>query len=180
MYPAPDEISDRENVTGGTTPVDATVSVLSVISCHSDNQGRGRGLSFNAWKQKVQATRSNGSARSIARRERSSLAVTTIPARQPPPPKAPPKPKLPPDEQDFRSIVDVMERHGRRVGTAILGKARRRWLERKPRDPNSPYSNRLAAVLANMAAAGVIERRGQHFVPGPRYHDYLGQAVLQT
>lgn len=102
--------------------------------------------------------------------------------RQPRPPKPPPKPKpkLPPDEQDFRSIVDVMERHGRRVGSLILGKARRRWLERKPRDPSSPYANRLADVLAQMVAAGVIERMGVHYVPGPRYSDFLPQNVLQN
>jgi len=96
----------------------------------------------------------------------------------PRPPKAPANPKLPPDEQDFRSIIDVMEKHGRRVGSAILGKARRRWLERKPRNPSSPYANRLADVLANMTAAGVIDRRGLQYVPGPRYQQFLPDAVL--
>ena len=62
--------------------------------------------------------------------------------RQPPPskePKEPPKPKLPPDEQDFLSIVDVLERHGRKVGTAILGKARRSagWKGRPGDHPRS-------------------------------------------
>ncbi len=98
----------------------------------------------------------------------------------PRPAKAPPKPKLPPDEQDFRSIVDVMERHGRKVGSMILGKARRRWTEKKPRNPDSPHANRLADVLAQMVAAGVIQRQGLHYVPGPRYQDFLPQIVLQN
>jgi hypothetical protein len=92
-----------------------------------------------------------------------------------PPPKAPPKANLPPDEQDFQSIMDVMEKHGRTIGSGVLGRDRRRWLERKPRNPNSPYTNRLADVLAQMVAAGVIERRGMQYVPGPRYQDYLPQ-----
>ena len=102
--------------------------------------------------------------------------------RQPKQPKEPSKPKLPADlvTQDFASIVALMEKHGRRVGTAILGKARRRWLERKPRDPSSPYANRLADVLAAMTASGVIERKGLHYIPGPRYSDFLPQYVLQN
>ena len=97
--------------------------------------------------------------------------------RQAPPPKAPPKRKLPPDEQDFRSIVDVMEKHNRKVGSMILGKARRRWTERKPRNPESPYANPLADVLAQMTAAGVIAKQGVHYIPGPRYDAFLPQTV---
>ena len=105
--------------------------------------------------------------------------------KKPRPPKSPPKPKLPPKEQDFRSIVDVLERHRRKVGTAILGKARRRWLERKPRDPRSPYANRLADVLAAMEHDEVLLRKkgesgGTVWVPGPRYQDYLPKAGLQS
>ena len=107
--------------------------------------------------------------------------------RQPPQPKEPKeplKPKLPPDEQDFRSIVDVLERHGRKVGTAILGKARRRWLERKPRDPSSRYANRLADVLAAMERGGVLQPKhggsgGNVWVPGPRYAEFLPRTVSQ-
>jgi hypothetical protein len=98
--------------------------------------------------------------------------------RQPPPPKAPPKPEMPRQEKLFRSIVELMEKHGRKVGSAILGKFRRRWVERK--DPSGKYPNLLAAVLADMTAAGVIERQGLHFVPGPRYSEFLPQTVLQT
>ena len=59
--------------------------------------------------------------------------------RQPKPPKAPPKPEMPREERLFRSIVDVMEKHGRKVGSAILGKVRRRWVERG--DPSGNHPN---------------------------------------
>lgn len=77
-----------------------------------------------------------------------------------------------------------MERHGRKVGTAILDKARRRWLEWKPRDPSSQYPNRLADVMAAMELDGVLQRRqggsgGKVWVPGPRYSEFLPQAVPQ-
>ena len=81
------------------------------------------------------------------------------PARQQPPPPRPPKPDLPPDERDYRSIVDVLEKNGRNVSMAVLGKVRRRWLERPPRDPSSPYPNRLADVLARMVTDGVLAKQ---------------------
>ena len=90
-----------------------------------------------------------------------------------------PKPqRLPPDEQDFRSIIDVMERHGQRLTLDILGKARRRWLERLPRDVTSPHPNRLVDVLARMIADGVLQEKqtragGRLFVPGRRYGDFV-------
>jgi hypothetical protein len=92
-----------------------------------------------------------------------------------------PKPQveMSPDERDYRSIVAVMEAHGRRANLAILGRDRRRWLERKPRDPNSRHPHRLADVLAKMIADGVLEERrtlagGRLFVPGPRYQEFVG------
>jgi hypothetical protein len=90
-----------------------------------------------------------------------------------------PKPqRLPPDEQDYRSIIDVMERHGQRLTLDILGKARRRWLERPPRDATSPHPNRLADVLARMVADGVLQEKqtragGRLFVPGRRYGEFV-------
>jgi hypothetical protein len=96
------------------------------------------------------------------------------PNRRPPPPPEPAKPKYPPDEQDYRSIVDVIERSGRKANMAVLGKLRRRWLERAPRDPSSPHPNRLADVLARMVADGVLEKAGAKFIPGPSYAKYLG------
>lgn len=86
--------------------------------------------------------------------------------------------KLPPDQQDFASIVSVMERNGRRVTLSQLQKDRRRWMERSPRDPKSPHPNRLDDVLANMLAASVlVEKRtrkgGRYFEPGPEYGKYV-------
>ncbi len=85
--------------------------------------------------------------------------------------------RLPPDEQDFRSIIDVMERNGQRLTLDILGKARRRWLERPPRDTTSPHPNRLADVLAKMVADGILQEKttragGRLFVPGRRYGEF--------
>jgi len=85
----------------------------------------------------------------------------------------PVKPKYPPDEQDYRSVVDVIERSGRAANLAILGRLRRRWLERPPRDPNSPHANRLTDVLARMIGDGVLSKTGAKFIPGPNYTSYL-------
>jgi hypothetical protein len=95
--------------------------------------------------------------------------------RRPAPAPKPPKPKYPPDEQDYRSIIDVIERSGRQANLAVLGKLRRRWLERSPRDPNSPYPNRLADVLARMVQDGVLGKQGARYIPGPQYSRYLAQ-----
>lgn len=84
------------------------------------------------------------------------------------------KPKLPPDEQDYRSLVDVIERSGRQANLAVLGRLRRRWMERPPRDPSSPYPNRLADVLARMVADGVLQKQGARYIPGPLYAKWLG------
>jgi hypothetical protein len=93
--------------------------------------------------------------------------------RQPSPPPKPPKPKYSPDEQDYRSIVDVIERSGRQANMAQLGHYRRRWLERSPRDPSSPHPNRLADVLARMVTDGVLRKQGARYIPGPQYSRYL-------
>ena len=61
------------------------------------------------------------------------------PVSQQPPAPEPSEPELSPDERDFRSIVDVLEKNNRSVSMAVLGKSRRRWMERPPRDPNSSY-----------------------------------------
>ena len=98
--------------------------------------------------------------------------------------RVPPKPQveMSPDEKDFRSIVAVMEQHGRKANMAILGKARRRWLERKPRDPASRHRNRMEDVLARMVADGVIEERrsaagSRVFVAAQNYGRYVGTPV---
>ncbi len=97
--------------------------------------------------------------------------------KEPRPPKTS-KPEMPRQERLFRSIVELLERHGRRCGSSILGKFRRRWVERA--DPSGKYPNLLTAILAAMTASAVIERQGLHYVPGPRYSEFLPQSVMQN
>jgi hypothetical protein len=85
----------------------------------------------------------------------------------------PPKPTYSPDEQDYRSILQVLERNGKSASLAVLGSQRSRWLATKPRDPNSPYPNRLADVLARMVRDGVLQKQGTRYVPGVNYVRYL-------
>lgn len=59
-------------------------------------------------------------------------------------------------QRDYTSILSVIDRLGRPIGTADLGRYRRRWLEYPPRDPASGYRNRLEEVLAKMVADGVL------------------------
>jgi hypothetical protein len=100
-------------------------------------------------------------------------ATQPDPNRRPAAPPKPPKPTYPPDEADFRSIVDVIERSGRQANLAVLGKLRRRWLERSPRDPSSQYPNRLADVLARMVQDNVLQKVGARYIPGPLYSRFL-------
>ena len=96
------------------------------------------------------------------------------PVRQQPPQPRRPKPDLPPGELDYRSIVDVLEKNGRSVSMAVLGKVRRRWLERQPRDPSSPHPNRLADVLARMVARRRAGEERHTICAGGSYARYLG------
>jgi hypothetical protein len=80
-------------------------------------------------------------------------------------------------EKDFASIVSVVERFGRPVGSAELGKYRRRWLEYPPRDPNSGFRNRLEEVLDLMVKEGVLKTvkgaaGGIRYEPGPNFEKY--------
>ena len=86
-----------------------------------------------------------------------------------------PKPlaHLSPDVRDYISILQVIQAAGGRATMALLGKKRRRWLERKPRSPASPERTRLHDVLANMLADGVLERHGAAYVLGPNSPQYL-------
>ena len=88
--------------------------------------------------------------------------------------KRPKKPKsnLPPDVQDYLSILDVVEKAGGRATSALLGKKRARWYERKPRNPNSPHKTRLHDVLARMVEDGVLAKHGAAYVPGPSYQTF--------
>jgi hypothetical protein len=94
--------------------------------------------------------------------------------RQQPPAPEPSEPEFSPDERDFRSIVDVLEKNNRSVSMAVLGKSRRRWMERPPRDPSSSQPNRLADVLTKMVQDGVLVKNGTRYVPGPDYAAYVG------
>lgn len=66
----------------------------------------------------------------------------------------------------------MLEKHGRSVSMLVLGKVRRRWLERPPRAPSSCQPNRLVDVLARMVEDGVLVKQGARYVPGPRYAAY--------
>jgi hypothetical protein len=55
---------------------------------------------------------------------------------------------------------------------ALLGKKRRRWLERKPRDPNSPHKTRLHDVLARMVDDGLLSKHGFAYIPGPALQQF--------
>ena len=100
---------------------------------------------------------------------------------RPPKPKQPPKPKLDPNTADYRSVVDVLEKAaGHRKTLSLLMSKRSRWREYAPRSADSPHKNRLYDVLANMVRDGVLTKDGAAFVPGPRYQEFLPQAVLQN
>ena len=101
------------------------------------------------------------------------VAPRPVATRRPAQPFKLPTPKYPPDEQDYRSIVQVLERNGRAASMAVFGSQRSRWLERAPRDPSSPHPNRLADVLSRMVADGVLAKQGARYVPGRNYARYL-------
>jgi hypothetical protein len=68
-----------------------------------------------------------------------------------------PRPVLSDKERDYASIVHVVARFKRPVGSADLGRFRRRWLEYPPRDRTSGHRNRLEEVLARMVQDGVLK-----------------------
>ena len=110
-------------------------------------------------------------------------------SNQPMPPKRKPtktvKPKLEPGkDKDFTSIVSVIDKlGGRPVGSADLGRYRRRWLEYPPRDAASGFKNRLEEVLSNMVREGVLRasrttKGATLYLPGPEFEKY--QAMLRS
>jgi hypothetical protein len=60
-------------------------------------------------------------------------------------------------QRDYESIVSVLTRFDRPVGTSDLGRFRRRWLEYPPRDPSSGHRNRLEEVLEKMTHDDVLK-----------------------
>jgi hypothetical protein len=93
-----------------------------------------------------------------------------------------PKPVVSDQERDYASIASVIARFERPVGTADLGKYRRRWLEYPPRTPGSGHRNRLEEVLEAMVRDGVLRatqtRNGATvYQPGPRFEEFHRQEV---
>ena len=101
-----------------------------------------------------------------------------VPARQQPPAPRPPKPDLSPDEQDYRSIVDVLEKNNRSVSMAVLGKSRRRWLERPPTRPEQPAPEPACRRAGPNGADGVLVKNGTRTCRARATPDTLGRRSL--
>ena len=102
-------------------------------------------------------------------------------ANQPSPTRRTPvrtvKPVLSPKERDYRSIVAVIEKFDRPVGSADLGRFRRRWLEYAPRTAGSGYRNRLEETLSMMVRDRVLTavttaKGATVYSPGPHFDQY--------
>jgi len=92
-------------------------------------------------------------------------------------PVKPVKPVLSEKERDYRSIAEVIARFDRPVGTADLGRYRRRWLEYPARNPDSGHRNRLSEVLARMVEDGVLRATRTSagalvYSAGPHFQQY--------
>jgi len=103
--------------------------------------------------------------------------LDTKPAKRPKRERSAPKLKLPPDVQDYLSIIDVIERAGGAASMAVLGKKRRRWLERKPRNPNSPHKTRLHDVLGNMLSLEILQKDGPRYRLGRNANQFKANAA---
>jgi hypothetical protein len=84
--------------------------------------------------------------------------------------------QLPPDVRDFISIISVIQAAGGGASMGLFGTKRRRWLERKARNPTSPHPTRLHDVLANMVTNRVLEKHGATYVLGPNAQKYIDLA----
>src|SRR5262245_28590056 len=92
----------------------------------------------------------------------------------------PARPVLSDRERDYASIVSVVARFDRPVGSADLGRVRRRWLEYPPRDAASGYRNRREGVLAARVRYGVLRAMrtaggATVYGPGPGFEVYNRQ-----
>jgi len=106
--------------------------------------------------------------------------LDTPPTKRPKHNRSTPKPTLPPDVRDYLSIIDVIEKNGGAASMAVLGKKRRRWLERKPRSPNGPHKDRLHDVLARMVDDGVLVKRGPLYAQGPHFQQFKDKAAAHA
>jgi hypothetical protein len=91
------------------------------------------------------------------------------------------RPVLSDRERDYASIASVVARFDPPVGSADLGRFRRRWLEYPPRDAASGYRNRLEEVLAAMVRDGVLKVMrtaggATVYSPGPEFDRYHQRA----
>jgi hypothetical protein len=170
----------RKRTTTDMPLVDLFVSIMKGAGTRNQRIRFGHGKADTMRKMIVQTVQQyayktqNWHLLRLLNRFRDFQGNSPDPARpKPARPQKPPKPTYPPDEQDYRSIVDVLEKHGRSVSMMVLGKVRRRWLERPPRDPSSCQPNRLLDVLARMIQDGVLRKVGARYVPGPEYSRYL-------
>ena len=92
------------------------------------------------------------------------------------------KPLLPEKERDYASILSVIDKVGRPVGSADLGKYRRRWLEYPPRNSASGFRNRLEETLDSMVREGVLSairtaKGAFMYTPGPLASSYQQSAA---
>jgi hypothetical protein len=177
-YEMLDDLVDllRHQSTPGLSLADLFLSILKGEGTRLQRSRFGHALADIGRKQIVQTIHKyaqksqNWSLLGLLDRIQNPDTAKPVNRQQPP---RPPKPNVSPDEQDYRSIVQVLERNGRSVSMAILGRDRRRWMEWPPRDPGSRQPNRLADVLARMVADGVLKKQGTRYVPGPNYARYL-------
>jgi hypothetical protein len=93
-----------------------------------------------------------------------------------------PRPVLSDQERDYASILAVVDRLQRPVGSADFGKYRRRWLDYPARDAASGHRNRLEEVLARMVKEGALvarqTRQGAYtYSPGPHAGQFRQGAV---
>lgn len=94
------------------------------------------------------------------------------------------KPQLSEKEQDYSSIASVIARFKRPVGSADLGKYRRRWLDYPPRNSTSGHRNRLEEVLEAMVKDEVLRASrttagATVYPPGPNFEMYRQGPAVQ-
>jgi hypothetical protein len=112
----------------------------------------------------------------------SRLRSGETPVQRRPAAQAVPRPVLSDQERDYASILAIVDRLGRPVGSADFGKYRRRWLDYPARDAALGHKNRLEDVLARMVKDGALiarqtRQRAFTYSPGPQAGQYRQAAV---